>query len=321
MDCIFCGRHSIIHQRYSGVYRCDRCLKSSIEKKFRKTVNDYEMISPGDRVLIAVSGGKDSMTLMHLLTDFTDHRSIDVATLTIDEGICGYRDESLKLVNKASKKLGIGNIIIRFKDAFGKSLDRMSNSITEEDKPSTCTYCGVLRRSLLNQAAFELGADKLAVGHNLDDGVQTIMLNYIRGDLSRLSRLDPNIKDREGFVPRIKPLREIPEKEVTIYSLIHDFEAQIAECPYMSGLRTDIGEFLNNLESKHPTTKFKILRMFERLKQYLPDTSEEFKLKKCDNCGEPTPESPCRTCELLDKLDLKRKKTLISQEELKRIWW
>ncbi|KXB04278.1 hypothetical protein AKJ48_03190 [candidate division MSBL1 archaeon SCGC-AAA261O19] len=311
--CSFCGRRPVIHQRYSGVYRCDRCLIESVEKRFRHTIADKDMISPGDKVIVAVSGGKDSVALMHLLANYSTHKNVELAVLTIDEGISGYRDESLKLAREGSKELGLKHVVVSFEEAFGETLDQMAASLNETGKPDTCTYCGILRRSLLNQAARELGADKLATAHNLDDEVQTIMLNYIRGDLARLSRFDVNPPGREEFVPRIKPLRNIPEKEITIYALLKDFEAQIAECSYISGLRTNVRDFVNELEASHPTTKFKILRMFEKLKPHLPDVSEGFELKECKICGEPTPEGLCRPCELLEQLGLgRRKKKIIS---------
>ncbi|MBS3815593.1 MAG: TIGR00269 family protein [Hadesarchaea archaeon] len=321
-NCSFCGRRPVIHQRYSGVYRCDRCLIKSVEKRFRQTVNKEEMISPGDRVMVAVSGGKDSMSLLYLLANYSEHKDVKVAALTIDEGIEGYRDESLELTRDSVEELGVEHVVVSFKEAFGAKLDELAGLLSDQEssKPDACTYCGILRRTLLNQSARELGADKLATGHNLDDEVQTIMLNYVRGDIARLSRFGRDSPEKDEFVSRIKPLREVPEKELTIYALLQDLGAHIDECPYIGGLRSKVRRFLNDLEVDHPTTKFKILRMFERLESHLPDFSEDFELKECEYCGEPSPKNVCRTCELLRKIGLQKKKTLISEEQLKKTW-
>ncbi len=140
------------------------------------------------------------------------------------------------------------------------------------------------------------------------------MLNYVRADLARLYRLGPSYPERESFVPRIKPLREIPEKEVALYALLGGINVHLATCPYTGGIHNEIRDFLNKLEENHPNSKFMVLRMFERLKPKLVEAIPDFKMRKCESCGEPTPSKICKTCELLRGLGLKRKrKTLISK--------
>ena len=110
-----------------------------------------------------------------------------------------------------------------------------------------CTFCGILRRRLLNEAALKLGATKVATGHNLDDEAQTVFINLIRGDVSRLIRLGIKpLKYREGFIPRVKPLRYIPEKEIAIYAYLMGFPLYERECPYVrASLRDEIRDILN----------------------------------------------------------------------------
>lgn len=311
-ECSFCGRRAVYHQRAAGVYRCDRCFTEYVEKQFRQTVAEYDLIESGDTVVAAVSGGTDSLANLYLLADYSEHRDMEVISLTIDEGISGYREESLPIARENSEKLGVDHVIVSFKEAFGKTLDELAELSREEDGPDPCTLCGILRRTLFNQAARELSADKLAIAHNLDDEVQTIMLNYVRGDISRLYRLGPKSGGRQGFVPRIKPLREITEKEAAIYSMLKDLGAHVATCPYVGGMRSEVREFVNQMEKNHPTTKFKILRMFDKIKPHLPVDLEDFELRECEVCGEPSTGTLCRSCELLNELGLKRdKKSLI----------
>lgn len=256
------------------------------------------------------------MANLHLLAEHSEHRNVELLSLTIDEGIEGYRDESLPIAREGSEKLGVEHTVVTFEDTFGKTLDEMAEISREKDGPDPCTLCGILRRALLNQAARELEADKLAIAHNLDDVVQTIMLNYLRGDLSRLYRLGPETGGRKGFVPRIKPMREISEKEAAIYVMLEDLGVHTDECPYVGGMRSEVREFINRMERNHPTTKFKVLRMFDRMRPHLPVDLEEVELEDCEICGEPSTGGLCRSCELLEQLGLERKEqSLISGQK------
>ncbi len=272
------------------------------------------MVSKGDKVISAVSGGTDSLTTLQLLTEFSEHQDIDVVSLTIDEGIQGYRDESLEVIEKVTEELGVQQVTISFKEVFGKTLDELSEISKEKDGPDPCTLCGILRRELLNQASRELNGDKLAIGHNLDDITQTVLLNHLRGDISRFKRMRPKTEGKRYFVPRIKPLRQIKEKEVAIYSMLKDHDPHVDKCPHVGGMRSKVRDFLNEMEQEHPTTKFKIMRMNDKIRKNLEIDEEDFELKTCEICGEPTTQEKCRSCNLLEQLDIKRKeKTLISK--------
>ena len=314
LKCTFCGRRAAYNRRYAGVLLCDRCLVKSVEKRFRRAIAEHQMISPRGRVAVAVSGGKDSVALMHLLVGHCKLKNCELVVITIDEGIKRYRDRSVLTARENAKSLGIEQVVVSFKRAFGATLDQMVKLAKHKKTGlNPCTYCGVMRRSLLNQAARELSADKLATAHNLDDEVQAIMLNYVRADFSRLHRLGPTYPQREGFVPRIKPLREIPEKEVALYALLRGLKMHLGVCPYAGGIHGEIRDFLNRLEANHPNSKFMILRMFDRMKPQLAKATPEFEIRRCENCGEPTSTNICKSCELLQGLGLgRRQKTLIS---------
>jgi len=313
LRCSFCGRRAVYDRRYAGVMLCDRCLIKSVEKRFRGAVAEHKLISPGERIAVAVSGGKDSVACLHLLVGYCSWRNCELVAITIDEGIKGYRDHSLPIVKENAELLGVKPFVVSFKQAFGTTLDQIVR-LAKRHKTglNPCTYCGVMRRSLLNQTARELGADKLATAHNLDDEVQAIMLNYVRADFSRLHRLGPIYPPREGFVPRIKPLREIPEKETALYALLRELNVHLAVCPYAGGIHIEIRDFLNDLEEKHPNSKFMILRMFDRLKPKIAQGMPEFEMRRCKICGEPTSANVCKACELLKQLGLaKQRKMLI----------
>ena len=313
MRCSFCGRRAVYNRRYAGTLLCDRCMVKSVERRFRRAMGEHRLVSLGERVALAVSGGKDSVSCMHLLTDYCASKNCELVTVTVDEGIKCYREESLPIARENAEQLGIEHFVVSFRQAFGVTLDKIVKlAKRKKTEFNPCTYCGVMRRSLLNQAARELGADKLATAHNLDDEVQAIMLNYVRADFSRLHRLGPKYPPREGFVPRIKPLREIPEKEVALYALLKGIKVHLGVCPYAGGIHTEIRDFLNRLETNHPNSKFMILRMFDRMKPHLVEAVPEFEMRKCEVCGEPTSSRLCKSCELLQGLGLQREqKTLV----------
>ena len=317
LKCSFCGRRAVYDRRYAGVMLCDRCLIKSVERRFRRAVAEHKLVSPGERIAVAVSGGKDSVVCLHMLAGYCSRRNCEVVAITIDEGIRGYRDHSVPIARENAELLGVEHFVVSFKHAFGTTLDQIVR-LAKRHKTglNPCTYCGVMRRSLLNQAARELGADKLATAHNLDDEVQAIMLNYVRADFSRLHRLGPIYSPREGFVPRIKPLREIPEKETALYALLRGLNVHLAVCPYAGGIHIEIRDFLNDLEEKHPNSKFMVLRMFDRLKPKIAQGMPEFEMQRCETCGEPTSVKICKTCELLKQLGLeKSEKRLFSENK------
>jgi uncharacterized protein (TIGR00269 family) len=302
MECSFCGRRAVYERRYAGVFLCDRHLIKSVEHRFRLAVSKHELIRRGERVTVAVSGGKDSLSLLYLLAEREDSWGFELSALTVDEGIRGYREHSVEKVRRAAAELGVEWKLLSFKERFGKTLDEM---LQQDTRLGPCTYCGVLRRRLLNEGAKELGADKLATAHNLDDEVQAIFLDYIRGDLQRLCRLGPKYEPREGFVPRIKPLREIPEKEMALYAMLRGLDFYLGSCPHRRGMHAEIERFLNRLETHHPNSKLMILKFFDRIRPKLSELlPQDFNLQSCKLCGEPAAGEICRSCRLLDDLGI-----------------
>ena len=300
-----CGKKPVIFRRYEGLYLCRNCFCRSIEKKVKRTIRKEGMISSGDKIAVGVSGGKDSTTVLNIMNLIIGpRRDMELIAISIDEGIKGYRKNSIERIKKFCNKLGIEHITFTFKKSLGKTLDERTRGIPKKDG-EVCTYCGVGRRYLLNKTARDLKCNKLCLGHNLDDETQTIFMNYIRGDLSRAARVGPitnsSSKKKKGhlFIPRIKPLREIPEKEVALYAMLKGFDISFDKCPNASGIRFEIKEFLNNLEEKYPGVKFAILETFDKISSRVQNTTEtEDTIRECKKCREPSAQEICKTCEL-----------------------
>ncbi|MFA4955354.1 MAG: TIGR00269 family protein [Candidatus Methanoperedens sp.] len=296
MKCQRCPKSAVIYQKYSNAHLCRSHFIEDVERKIKRDIRKFKMIGRGERIVVALSGGKDSIALLYILHKiFKDRPDLEIIALTIDEGIRGYRANTLSHAIKLTNELGIGHTIRSFDDVFGTTMDYLVN----KKEHAACTLCGVLRKNILNKAARELGADKIAIGHNLDDESQTILMNYMRGDMDRLRRMLPG-SHQPGMVPRIKPLRSIPEKEVALYGFLNDLPVSMDECPYAGdALRNEIREMINNYEVKHPGTKYSLLGGFETISQMLrPPVTEIF---KCDKCGEPSSEKVCKTCRLLGR--------------------
>jgi len=298
---------------YSGEKLCAKCFCGSIEDKVRATLAKYGMLQHDDRIMVAVSGGKDSVTLLHILAEIErDFPKASLRAVTVDEGIRGYRDEALKFAVKNCRKLRVEHVVTSFKDLFGVRLDELVKLIEEKARARSgltpCAYCGVLRRRALNVAAREAGVDKLATAHNLDDETQTILLNMIHGDALRIARVKPSLTESHPkLVQRVKPLCEVPEKEIAFYAYLRRIEFQGVPCPYASAaLRNDIRVMLNRMEERHAGIKFSLFKSAERIRPALERMAEEARLRECKFCGEPTVGDVCKLCGMLREFDILR---------------
>ncbi len=297
MRCSRCSKTAVIYQPYSGLHLCEEHHMEYIERKVKKELRRQTVLESGDRLVVALSGGKDSSALLYMLNKFFSVRSdLELVALAVDEGIRGFRRETLRNARAIARELGIELHIYSFYTEFGFTMDDIASRGYEQ---APCTFCGVLRRRVIERKAHELGATKVITAHNLDDVVQTIMINYIRGDIERLRRLRAsNIAE---FIPRLKPLRSIPEKEVAVYAYLVGIPLITVHCPYAHlSFRFTVKRLLNEFEMRHPGTKYSVLRGYERLMKFLPGREEHPRLPVCERCGEPSASRICKVCEILE---------------------
>ena len=306
VKCTLCGRREAFFMRlYSGEKLCKRCFQESIITKVRSTISKYRMLEPRDRIAVAVSGGKDSVTLLHIMVEIEKRFPSTLYAVTIDEGIRGYRDEAMEIAAENCKKLGVEHITLSFKELYGYTLDEIVK-LTKGKDLAPCSYCGVLRRKALNIAAKNAKVDKLATAHNLDDETQTILLNLMHGSPFRMAKIKPvTLITRDGFVKRIKPLCEVPEREIALYAYLKGIRFQSVPCPYAGeALRNDIRNILNRLEEKHPGIKYTIYRSMEKIRPALESFIEEPEMGRCKICGEPAVGDVCQSCQMLQELGI-----------------
>ena len=319
MDCDRCGADAVMHAAYSGAHLCEEHFTRSVEKRVRRRVREDDLLTatatPEDPEtwVIGLSGGKDSVVLTEILSDtFGKDPRVNLVALSIHEGIEGYRDESLAASEELTEDLEIQHKVVGYEEEFGVRMDDVVEDDPENMAP--CAYCGVFRRDLLESYAEALGADKLLTGHNLDDEAQTALMNFLEGDVKQVAKhFDASIggfddrEESEAFVPRAKPLRDVPEKEVALYAHLKDLPAHITECPHASeAYRGEIQELLLKLEENHPGTRHSIMSGYEELAQLAADAyddSDGNDLGECEECGSTTSADVCRKCRLLASME------------------
>jgi len=319
MDCDKCGREAVMHAAYSGAHLCDDHFRASVEKRIRRRIREDGLL-PADATpeqpqtwVIGLSGGKDSVVLTHVLEEtFGRDPRVELVALSIHEGIESYRDESLDACRELTADRDLRHEVVSYADELGVRMD----DVVEKDPEdmAACAYCGVFRRDLLESYAEALDADKLLTGHNLDDEAQTALMNFFEGDLKQIAKhfdasLGPFDRRAESahFVPRAKPLRDVPEKEVALYAHLADLPAHITECPHASeAYRGEIQRLLLEMEENHPGTRHSIMAGYEELaelaaRQYRDCETES--LGECDRCGSSTGGRVCRKCRLVESIE------------------
>jgi uncharacterized protein (TIGR00269 family) len=334
MNCEKCGEPAVMHAAYSGLHLCERHFSRSVEKRVRRRIREDALIgddaSPEtpETWVIGLSGGKDSVVLTHLLQEtFEKDPRIELVTLTIHEGIEGYRDASLDACLDLTDDMDIRHEVVAYEDEFDLQMDDVAE--TDPEGMAPCAYCGVFRRDILARYAKEYDADKLLTGHNLDDEAQTALMNILEGDVGQIAKhFDASLgsfenddadsdKDNnrtrsevEEFIPRAKPLRDIPEKEVALYANLNDLPAHMAECPHASeAYRGEIQDVLLSLEENHPGTRHSIMAGYEELAgitaEHYRDSEKDGEkpdMNECERCGAATTQQLCRKCQLVESI-------------------
>ncbi len=301
MVCKECTDKAVIILPENAKKLCKNHFIEYFETKVFHTIAEHKLIGKKEHIVIALSGGKDSMSTLFLLHKLSEKNpQITLSALLIDEGIAGYRPKTIEDAKHFCKEKKIPLHIASFKDLSGYDLDE----ILKRKKMHSCAVCGVFRRALLNEKARELHATKLATGHNLDDEAQSIFMNQITVNQRRSKTLGPITKNHidERFIPRIKPLFFMTEKEITVYSLLKNFPVTYVECPYapQDNLRNDVRIAINTLEEKHPGTKHGIVNTF--LKGIQSSTENHPVIGVCKVCFEPCAGEVCKKCVYLKEI-------------------
>jgi uncharacterized protein (TIGR00269 family) len=264
-----------------------------VELRVADILKTHTMIIPHDRVAVALSGGKDSTALLLLLSRLLPlWEDVRLVAITIDEGIAGYREETIHSAEHLTSSLGIEHHVISFTELFGNSLDIFLTG----RETQACSICGIMRKKALVAGARQAGATKLATGHNLDDEAQSVLMNVFRADLARLVR-NSSVDSSGKFIPRIKPLSRISEKEIATYLMLNDAWSELPECPYTRyAMRQEVRSMLSGFEYKHPGTMLHLIESKEKIERYGKGTVMSESLRSCRECGDPCSGDLCQVC-------------------------
>lgn len=309
-SCDKCRNPAIHHQVYSGRMMCGAHLSDSIRKKFSKAIREQLTIPRGETItiLVAISGGKDSAVLLERLHDiFGRHQNVTLIGGCVDEGIEGYRPPSLECARKLCEDLGVQFETVSYPELGFQEMDEVVGKLAAlNERKAPCSYCGVFRRQGINHLAKRVGANFIALGHNLDDMAQTIMMNLQNGDLERTLRLAPHTNNPiDGMAPRIVPLRWIPEQEIHLYAIHKGLPIHHEECPHGEGaLRFRHRETIAMMESDVPGTRHGLLRMADDVKAlHLKAKGDRPSIPSaCIECGEMCSGETCKACEMRAQL-------------------
>lgn len=305
MKCKTCGGKAVVNLKQHRLGLCTEHFLEWMPEQTARFIKKYRMFGPDEKVLVAVSGGKDSLSLWDILWKLGYQADGMYIGLGIDEGI-GYSEESHRLSEQFAAERGLKLHVVDIQKEYGHSIPELS-ILSHRGKGRPCSVCGVTKRHEMNRIARDLGYDVLATGHNLDDEAATLFGNTLNWDADLLPRQGPVLPEGNGFARKVKPLCRFYEKDMAAYAILRGIDYIYEECPFSVG-STSIyyKELLNQMESQRPGAKLafyiKFLDardagLFAERAAARPD-----RMFNCPVCGQPTAyEGACSFCRMMEK--------------------
>lgn len=314
--CVRCGKNRASLKRPKTLeLLCRDCFYEVFEDEIHHTIVSNSLFKPGERVAIAASGGKDSTVLAEVLTTLNAkyNYGLDLFLLSVDEGITGYRDDSLETVKRNQEQYRIPLKIVSYQELYGWTMDAI---VKEIGLKNNCTFCGVFRRQALDRGAMLLKADKIVTGHNADDIAETVLMNILRGDIARLRRCVSIVTGSEGTLPRCKPFKYTYEKEIVMYAFFKKLDYFSTECIYSpNAYRGYARDFLKDLEALRPISIIDIIRSGEHF-AFKDETVRQMATRgTCSRCGYLSSNRLCKACVLLEGLNKGKPKVSLREGE------
>ena len=270
--CALCANsRALIIRPKNSQKLCKTCFISIFETEIHHTIKANSLFSRGETVAIGASGGKDSTVLASVLKTLNEQHDygLNLVLLSIDEGIKGYRDDSLETVKRNAAQYSMPLEIVGYDELYGWTMDQVVEQI---GKKGNCTYCGVFRRQALDRGAARLGIKHVVTGHNADDIAETIMMNLLRGDLPRLARATSIVTASSASdIKRSKPLKYAYEKEIVLYAHHKKLDYFTTECIYSpEAFRGSARTLIKSLERIRPSAILDVVRSGEDMAKLVP---------------------------------------------------
>jgi uncharacterized protein (TIGR00269 family) len=305
MKCRKCGETAVINMRQHKLALCDEHYLEWLPEQVQRFIEKYEMFTRDDRILMAVSGGKDSLGLWDILTRLGYKADGLYIGLGIDGGF-GYSDQSHDLSQKFADANGLTLHVVEVEQTYGATIPELA-VISNRGHGKPCSVCGLSKRYIMNRVAHDGGYNVLATGHNLDDEAAVLMQNTLNWAVGYLVRQSPVLPaSAEGLARKVKPLCRVYEREMAAYAIVRGIDYIYDECPHAIG-STTIGhkELLNEMEEKRPGAKLQFYLSFLQAKSQglFAVEANEPDLHPCNQCGQPTSApGECSFCRMWDKV-------------------
>ena len=311
MKCRTCGQKTVVNMRQHKLALCKDHYLDWIPEQTGRFIEKYKMFTPEEKVLVAVSGGKDSLSLWDILQRLGYQADglyialgIDAQRSPLGETL-NYSSESQRLVEMFASGRGLKLYIVDVRREYGSTIPQFAQK-SHRGRDKLCSVCGLIKRHVMNRIARDFGYNVLATGHNLDDEAAVLFGNTLTWAGEYLLRQGPVLSRTPGLARKVKPLCRIYEREMLAYALLRGIEYIYDECPFSIG-STSIyyKQMLNKLESDRPGAKLSFyLSFLEARKSGLFAEREEIQaeLHPCSNCGQPT-SAPglCSFCRLISR--------------------
>jgi len=301
VTCTQCSNNAVLKRPKNGHKLCRQCFYMSFEEEIHETIITNKLFNRGDTVAIGASGGKDSTVLAHVMKTLNERHDygLNLILLSIDEGITGYRDDSLETVKRNMQQYELPLKILSYKELYGWTMDDI---VAHIGRKNNCTFCGVFRRQALDRGATIVGANKIVTGHNADDIAETVLMNILRGDIARLRRCTLITTGEDSPLPRCKPFKYTYEKEIVMYAYFKKLDYFSTECIYSpNAYRGHARTFLKDLEAIRPSSILDIIYSGECM-----TVKEGVKMPvqgTCSRCGYICSMALCKACVLLEGLN------------------
>ncbi len=306
MKCKKCGAKAQVNMRQHKLALCKEHYLEWMPEQTERFIKKYAMFTRHEKILVAVSGGKDSLGLWDILTRLGYQADGLYLGLGIDGGI-NYSRESHRLAERFANEHGLKLHIVDIEKEYGQPIPTLAErSHRGYGKP--CAVCGLTKRHEMNRIARDLGYDALATGHNLDDEAAVLFGNTLSWSADFLLRQGPVLPATEGLARKVKPLCRFYEREMTAYCLLRGIEYIYEECPFAEGAQSIYyKELLNKLETDRPGAKLIFyLRFLEARKSgelFVQKDVEQAHLHPCPKCGQPTSAPDlCSFCRMIEKV-------------------
>ena len=259
MKCRVCGKPANISLSAYHTALCADDFTAFIEKRVLATINKYSLLNDGDTPVVAVSGGKDSLALWHVMNKL----GFPADGIYVDLGIENYSDRSLLKIKKMADMLKRKVFIFHFRNMFGKGIEELAKTL----RRVPCSACGMVKRYVMNKVCMDQGYSVLMTGHNLDDEASALLGNVLYWKDEYLWKKDVLLEGREGHLSRkAKPLFLCSEREMAAYAIINGIDYIYEECPFSIGAKSLLYKsILNKLEELSPATKIGFIKGYLRM--------------------------------------------------------